>query len=193
MAARKSRSSVNCTTKNQCHYCGGNNRFVKLRNSSLLSSTSRIASGRQRLWLWVCQGSRWVLRELGSPLLCFICVYLGIISSTILLSHVPSTVDLKFLALNMAGINPSVLSPLAALAPTAYVFDVRAYARWRKGYSAPLFVRVIRAYSDGVLWIRWCRPVRRGKRWTWRRSDRLAQQQETDRGRNQSKGDDGTP
>jgi len=49
------------------------------------------------------------------------------------------------------------LSPLAAFAIAARVFDTRAYRRWLSGARMWLGARLLRAYSDGRTWGVWLR------------------------------------
>jgi hypothetical protein len=52
------------------------------------------------------------------------------------------------------------LSPLAAFAIAARVFDIRAYRRWQSGARTRLGARLLRAYSDGRTWGAWLRQRR---------------------------------
>ena len=109
-----------------------------------------------KLWPWIQRVSVWILWNFGEPLLCFICVYLGVISTMMLptpglsLLGVPSSISAMF-------------SPIAAFPFAARTFDKRAYDHWRKARKIPLGVRMVRAYSDGVTWAFWCKPVRRSR------------------------------
>lgn len=94
----------------------------------------------------------WARRELGDALLCAVSVYLGVLSSTLLPAGALAL--LPWPELPVAGL---VLSPLAAIPLAARVFDTRGWPRWQAGRRAPLGVRVLRALSDGVLWLRWWR------------------------------------
>ncbi len=96
---------------------------------------------------------RWAIREFGEPVICAACVYLGVLSTSML----PLAVVLQ---LAPAAAVSVVLSPLAAFAITARVFDIRAYNRWQRGARVRLGARVLRAYSDGVMWGVWLRRPR---------------------------------
>jgi hypothetical protein len=93
---------------------------------------------------------RWAIREFGEPVVCTTCVYLGVLSTSIL----PLVIALQLAPAAVAGL---VLSPLAAFVVAARVFDTRAYSRWQRGARARLGARVLRAYSDGVTWGVWLR------------------------------------
>jgi hypothetical protein len=94
-------------------------------------------------------GSSWIQHEFGTIVLCFICVYFGVISTTwlspILLAHMYFP--------EMSGL---MISPLAAIPITILVCTLRAYPRWHAASSTPLGVRMMRACSDGVTWPFWC-------------------------------------
>lgn len=108
---------------------------------------------------------RWGLRELGEPWLCAGCVYLGVISTallpaTLLTALLSATVPVNLLPTHiLPGTISLAISPLAALPIAARVFDIRAYDRWRIARRDPLGVRMLRAYSDGVDWLRWWRAL----------------------------------
>lgn len=93
----------------------------------------------------------WGLREFSDPVVCAGCVYLGVMSS----SALPLAVLLHIMPLPLVGV---VLSPLAAFAITTRVFDTRAYLRWQRGARGRLGARLLRAYSDGVMWWLWILP-----------------------------------
>lgn len=90
----------------------------------------------------------WMLHEFVGPSCCFLCVYLGVLSTALL----PVTL-LAHLA--VAPRLSVVVSPLAALPLAIHVFDRRAYMRWRAGCRAQLGARLLRACGDGVIWWRW--------------------------------------
>ena len=92
----------------------------------------------------------WAIREFGEPMVCTACVYLGVLSTSIL----PLVIALQLAPAAVAGL---VISPLAAFVVAARVFDTRAYSRWQRGARARLGARVLRAYSDGVTWGAWLR------------------------------------
>lgn len=94
----------------------------------------------------------WLRRELGDTLLCGAAIYLGVLSST--LAPAAALSLLPWETLRLAGL---VISPLAALPLAALVFDTRAWMRWRSASRAPLGTRLLRAYSDGILWPRYFR------------------------------------
>jgi hypothetical protein len=96
----------------------------------------------------------WSVREFGEPLICLFCVYLGVLST----SFLPATLLLRLSPAALVGL---IFSPLAAFAITARVFDIRAYRRWRSGGRSRLGVRVLRAYSDGLIWAMWLRRRQR--------------------------------
>jgi hypothetical protein len=93
----------------------------------------------------------WTIREFGEPAVCAVCVYLGVLST--------STLPLVLFApVELATITTVTLSPLAAFAVAARVFDSRAYRRWQQGHRSRLGARLLRSFSDGVTWVLWLRP-----------------------------------
>lgn len=85
---------------------------------------------------------RWCGREFGAPVLCFICVYIGVLSTMLLPGVLVPATD---------GI---VLSPVAALPLAILVVDIRAYKRWHGSKQTRMGIRMLRACSDGITW--WC-------------------------------------
>lgn len=117
--------------------------ILYLAESWLRCNTRAIS--KWAVWDRVRPAGKWVLQELIDPCVCASCVYLGIISTALL----PA-----LLLLGMTGL---IISPLAALPLTFYVFDIRAYPRWQAANKSPLGARILRALSDGVTWPRWWR------------------------------------
>jgi hypothetical protein len=93
--------------------------------------------------------SAWSIHEFGEPFVCTFCVYLGVLTT----SFLPSAMLLHTSPAAFLGVT---ISPLVAFAIAARVFDTRAFRRWRSS-RAQLGVRVLRAYSDGLIWVRWLR------------------------------------
>jgi hypothetical protein len=91
-------------------------------------------------------------REFGEPGLCFVCTWLGVVSSTAL----PTTLLWPVLPASLVTTGV-VLSPVATFAVAALVFDIRAWHRWYMRRYMPLGVRLLASYSDGVMWLRWLR------------------------------------
>lgn len=91
----------------------------------------------------------WVILEFGESFVCTFCVYLGVLTT----SFLPSAILLYLSPAALVGVT---LSPLVAFAIAARVFDTRAYRRWRSSH-ARIGVRVLRAYSDGLIWALWLR------------------------------------
>jgi len=89
----------------------------------------------------------WLVKELADPGLCFLCVYLGVVSTTLL----PTT---AIYFLQLPTISGLFLSPLASIPIAIRVFDRRAYRRWHNSSKAVLGVRMLRACSDGIQWAR---------------------------------------
>lgn len=117
-------------------------RFVRV--VILVLRALRRLGGALRCTLYVLIVS--TVRVFGEPALCAACVYLGVLSA----SALP-------LALHAAPMPAGelALAPLAAMAITARIFDVRAYGRWQRGARTRLGARMLRAYSDGVMWSAW--------------------------------------
>ncbi len=60
----------------------------------------------------------------------------------------------------LAALLGLALSPLAAFAIAARVFNIRAYRRWQSGTRTRLGAWLLRAYSDGLTWGAWLRQRR---------------------------------
>ena len=107
----------------------------------------------RRSWVGLRVGLRffgaWAVLEFGEPFVCTFCVYMGVMTT----SFLPATLLLPLWSAALVGVT---LSPLVAFAIAARVFDTRAYRRWRSS-RARLGVRVLRAYSDGLIWALWLR------------------------------------
>ncbi len=112
----------------------GQGRTVDFRNT-LVIMTSNLGSD--------------AILEFGEPFVCTFCVYLGVMTT----SFLPSALLLPLWSAALVGVT---LSPLVAFAVAARVFDTRAYRRWRSS-RARLGVRMLRAYSDGLIWALWLR------------------------------------
>jgi hypothetical protein len=110
------------------------------RGKSLIEHLSRTI--RTTNW-----NSAWVECE---PLVCFFCTYLGVISTIAWTSSMLPLADTTTILV-------STLSPVGSIAVTARVYDVRSHNRWEQQSDQPLIVRMLRAYSDGVMWLRWLR------------------------------------
>lgn len=104
------------------------------------------------LWLWHTGRATgwWTLREFGEPAVCAFFVYLGVLSTSLL----PSALLLQFAPSVLIGL---ALPPLAAFVIAVRVFDNRAYRRWQSANRVRLGARLLRAYSDGVMWSVWLR------------------------------------
>jgi hypothetical protein len=111
-----------------------------------------MVSGIRWHWMPLHQGhGATIWQEIGDPLLCFMCVYLGVMSTTLLASSsVLSMTDVSYAVI-------PALTPLGSVPIAARVFDVRAHARWRSSQRTRLGARLLYAYSDGVMWWRWLR------------------------------------
>lgn len=97
----------------------------------------------------------WIKRNFGKSLPCYLYVYLGVLST----NSLPITVLALFIDIpNSISIT---ISPIAALAIAALVVDKRAYERWKGARRAEMGIRMIQAFVDGLLWIRWCVPLPR--------------------------------
>ncbi len=120
----------------------------------LVVATARVL---RRFWgvLWIALRALciWAIREFGEPTVCAFCVYLGVLSTSLL----PVAILLRFTPAALFGL---ALSPLAAFAIAARVFDIRAYRRWQSGGRTRLGARLLRAYSDGITWGAWLRQRR---------------------------------
>lgn len=121
----------------------------------------RIGRRCAALWMPLCGVARWAHRELKDPVLCYLCVLVGVMSST----AIPTALIVQQMHL---GFLPPALSPFAIGAIAAVVCDRRALRRWKRARKARLGDRIIHAYSDGVCWLFWWRrtkdqPTQRGK------------------------------
>ena len=123
----------------------------RVRSFSTLS-LSWLRHNAKLLWQTLCRGTHWARNEMLRALLCFLCVLLGVSSSTAL----PAAL---LFHLTPLGVVQVALPPIALGAIAAVVCDRRALHRWRNAHKAQLGERMIRAYSDGVLWMCW---------WRWR-------------------------
>src|SRR5262245_38267673 len=89
-------------------------------------------------------------REFGEPSLCLACTWLGVVSSLAL----PTTLLLLLFSSSLISTGV-MLSPLATFVVTVRVFDARAWRRWQSSQRTLIVVRIVRAYNDGILWLRW--------------------------------------
>lgn len=78
------------------------------------------------------------------PLLCWVCVYLGVLTTMLL----PTTALLSQFW-PMSGIALAV-TPYVGIWITCRVVDRRALARWMAAEHEPLTVRMLRALGDGA-------------------------------------------
>lgn len=85
------------------------------------------------------------LRHFADPFLCLVCVYIGVLNTTVL----PPT----FLTgLSQYQANSLRFSLLAALPIAIIVWRKRAYAEWCATPDCPLGERVLTAISIGIVW-----------------------------------------
>jgi hypothetical protein len=107
----------------------------------------------QRLWQHGWQRVAWIREEFGAIILCFLCVYGGVISTTwlspLLLAHTYFPELANF-----------TVSPLGAIAITILVCAGRAYPRWQAAHKRSLGLRMLHACCDGVTWPLWWRRTR---------------------------------
>lgn len=128
--------------------------IIRIFRVGLIGLYSQVASLLPRAQ----QLSSWLRRNFGNSMPCTVCVSLGVWSTNFL----PITTLSLFLDLpNALAIT---ISPIAALAIAALVVDKRAYQRWRRARRAEMGLRMLRAYADGLLWMRWCIPLPRRKK-----------------------------
>lgn len=125
-------------------------RIFRLRLTGMKAKYARLLPLVRRLSLWI-------KRNFGTSLPCCICVYFGVLST----NSLPITVLALFI--NIPHSIPTTISPLAAVAIAALVVDKRAYQRWKGARRAEMGIRMLRAYTDGLLWMRWCVPLPRRK------------------------------
>lgn len=102
--------------------------------------------------------SSWLQRNFGNSAPCCLCVYFGVLST----NSLPITVLALFI--DIPNSIPITISPLAAVTIAALVVDKRAYQRWNRSRRAEMGLRMLRAYADGLLWMRWCVPLIRRKK-----------------------------
>lgn len=122
-----------------------------LIEGQLYSVVVLIAVAR-KVTVWLRGRLPWAWREFGDPLLCMLCTYVGVLSA--------STCPLAMLAyIYPSAVIGVALSPLAAWIVATLVFDCRAYQRWQNGRRHRLGVRLLRSYSDGLLWPYWLVPT----------------------------------
>lgn len=118
---------------------------------------ARLLTKRARLRPLVRQLGSWLRRNFGNSMPCTVCVSLGVWSTNFL-----PIVGIS-LILEIPSSLPITISPFAALAIAALVVDKRAYNRWNRARRAEMGLRMLRAYTDGLLWMRWCVPLPRRK------------------------------
>lgn len=120
----------------------------------LLRALSHLGAGVR----WIVRiVALWALREFGEAVICTLCVYLGVLSTSVL----PLALMLQIVPLATVSL---VLSPFAAFVVAARVFDTHAYRRWQRGGRGRLGARLLRAYSDGITWAWWLRTPLEARR-----------------------------
>lgn len=92
---------------------------------------------------------RWLWREFGDPSLCFVSIYLGVLST----AQLPNAFMPTFLGV-------VVISPLVAMPIAIIVMGRGGYRRWQTSKRTPLGGRMACACSDGAIWWRCLSPSR---------------------------------
>jgi hypothetical protein len=114
-----------------------------------------LARRLQRYWWRCARAIRRAAHKVDSPLLCYLCVALGV-ESTML-------VPLIVLIALTTGRPPSLavpqitcfsMTPTIALMMAVLVFDAYGYERWQAALRDPLRARMLRAFGDGAYWWR---------------------------------------
>lgn len=115
----------------------------------LITLLRGLASIGTALWPHLGLAGSWTLREIVDPATCYLCIVLGVHSTT----FVPASM---LPLLNLGENLTAALSVPVTFIIAGVIFDRQAYARWRASGRIPLLARMLRAFSDGVLWpLRW--------------------------------------